>query len=119
MSHFYGRMHGKARTPATRCGSTDSGIHAHLSGWDVGVKVSGYVISDEDPLEDVFMVSFTRGSNNPIEIPAIYVALNREAHEYRVLTLSGGPSNVEKRLNGWLEETDDVTRTTDLQPTRL
>ena len=98
MSHFYGRLQGQARNEVTRLGSKSSGISAHLSGWNVGVRIAGYV--DETDMEDVFIVSFTKGSNNPQSLSAIYVAYNHATQTYRVETLSGGPKNVQRRLNG-------------------
>lgn len=38
MSHFYGSMQGN-RGAATRQGSKNSGIEAHVRGWNVGVSV--------------------------------------------------------------------------------
>ena len=39
MAHFYGKLNGRAKTLATRCGTKNSGITALLNGWDVGVYV--------------------------------------------------------------------------------
>ena len=39
MSHFYASMQGN-RGEATRCGSKQSGIDAHIRGWNSGVRVS-------------------------------------------------------------------------------
>ena len=36
MSRFYGSLQGN-RGMATRCGTKDSGISAHVRGWDIGV----------------------------------------------------------------------------------
>lgn len=61
MSHFYASIEGKARTPATRCGSKSSGIRGHLRGWDIGVRVIGQH-RDEDNADDLLVI-MTRGSN--------------------------------------------------------
>ena len=37
MSRFYGSLQG-SRGVATRCGTKNSGIEAHVRGWDVGVR---------------------------------------------------------------------------------
>jgi hypothetical protein len=37
MAHFYGDMQG-SRGQATRCGTKQSGIHAHIRGWHTGVQ---------------------------------------------------------------------------------
>jgi hypothetical protein len=98
MSHFYGRLQGQARNEVTRLGSKSSGISAHLSGWNVGVHIAGYL--DKSSGEDVFLVSFTKGSNNTKRHAAVYVAYDHMAQTYRVETLSGGPKNVQRQLNG-------------------
>lgn len=61
MSRYYGSLTGKAKTTATREGTTKSGISCHVRGWDVGVKV----ISDngEHEKNDTFYIAITYGSN--------------------------------------------------------
>lgn len=59
MSHFYADIEG-SRGRATRCGSQSSGIEAHPRGWNVGVRVRGYV---NDAGQDEFHVYATGGSN--------------------------------------------------------
>lgn len=39
MAHFYGSMTGQAKTTATRRGSVNSGMDAHIRGWFIGVRV--------------------------------------------------------------------------------
>lgn len=58
MSHFYGSMDGSAKTTATRCGTSDSGIRAHVRGWDTGVYIDG-----TNPNGDQFDIQATYGSN--------------------------------------------------------
>ena len=38
MSRFYGSLTGQAKTTATRRGSTNSNVMAHVRGWDFGVR---------------------------------------------------------------------------------
>lgn len=40
MSHYYGRLSGKAKTQATRCGSKGSGIEATVETWQHVVRTS-------------------------------------------------------------------------------
>ena len=61
MSQFYGDLQGQARTKATRRGNKKSGITAHVRGWDVGVRVEGFVNIDGN---EVFKVYRTGGSNS-------------------------------------------------------
>jgi len=61
MSHFYGDLTGD-RGVATRRGSKKSGIHSHIRGWNVGVKIEGDVDAQG---EDSFTIYKTGGSNNP------------------------------------------------------
>lgn len=59
MSRFYGNMKG-ARGETTRCGNAISGIHGHLRGWDIGVKVE---VRENAYGEDIVEVWLTGGSN--------------------------------------------------------
>ncbi len=61
MAHFYGEIEGQARTTATRRGSKNSGISAHVRGWDIGVWVQCYV---DDKGEDRVSIRLTGGSND-------------------------------------------------------
>ena len=61
MARFYASIQGD-RGEATRMGTPNSGIQAHIRGWHVGVKV--YVDVDEYG-DDVVSVYRTGGSNNP------------------------------------------------------
>jgi hypothetical protein len=58
MAHFYGDMQG-SRGQATRCGTKQSGIHAHIRGWHTGVQT---VVSHENGV-DVVRVYRTSGSS--------------------------------------------------------
>ena len=40
MSLFYGSLKGQAKTEATRRGTADSGVSAHVRGWKSGIKIS-------------------------------------------------------------------------------
>lgn len=59
MSHFYDSIQGN-RGEATRCGTKDSGMTAHIRGWNIGVAVSLYVDSKG---RDVVQVYRTTGSS--------------------------------------------------------
>ena len=62
MARFYGSIQGSGKTEATRMGTANTGIHAHVRGWDAGVKVRCFV---NDVGADVCEVYSTGGSNNP------------------------------------------------------
>ena len=62
MAHFYADMKG-VRGETSRTGTKNSGISAHIRGWDVGCRVSLW--HDRDRNEDVITVYKTGGSNNP------------------------------------------------------
>ena len=61
MSQFYARIQGN-RGMATRQGTKKSGIRGHISGWNIGIDVEGYV--DENG-KDHFIVRKTGGSKSP------------------------------------------------------
>lgn len=60
MSRFYGTLSGQAKTEATRRGSENSPVYAHVRGWNVGATVKAYVGPDG---EDHISISLTSGSN--------------------------------------------------------
>lgn len=62
MSHYYGEMQG-ARRGVTRTGTLNSGITAHLRGWDVGCRVT--ISWDAQHHCDVVEVHRTGGTNSP------------------------------------------------------
>jgi len=45
MAHFYGVLEGSARTPATRCGTKNSGLTAIAASWDGAIET--YIWYDE------------------------------------------------------------------------
>ena len=59
MSHFYAEIQGTAGS-ATRQGSKSSGIWGHIRGWNLGVRVDGFVNGKGN---DHFRVYRTSGSN--------------------------------------------------------
>ena len=61
MSHFYGDITGSARTSATRRGTKDSGMSAHIRSWHMGVKVEVENINGTDYIT----VWLTKGSKEP------------------------------------------------------
>jgi len=56
MSHFYGYLQGN-RGEATRCGTKDSGINAHIRSWNNDVKAWLY----DDDGKDVLDISIPAG----------------------------------------------------------
>ena len=67
MSQFYGSMQG-GRGEATRCGTKNSGMVAHIRGWDIGAKV----ICFHENGKDIVRVYKTGGSKmqQPTELIA-------------------------------------------------
>jgi hypothetical protein len=61
MAHFYGSMVGD-RGEVTRRGSKNSGLHAHVRGWDSGVSVSA--VYNAPSGRNIFTIGITGGSNN-------------------------------------------------------
>lgn len=61
MARFIGRVKGQSKNEVTRLGSTISGIVVEADGWNLGVRVRGYVNENG---EDAFMISITGGSND-------------------------------------------------------
>ena len=59
MSHFYANIQGN-RGEATRQGTRNSGIWGHIRGWDLGIKVYGFVDKEG---KDSFLIYKTSGSN--------------------------------------------------------
>jgi hypothetical protein len=60
MAQFYGEMQG-SKGPASRMGSKQSGLQAHIRGWTVGVAVECQHVGGEDVID----VYFTGGSGAP------------------------------------------------------
>ncbi len=60
MSRFYGDLSGQAKTVATRRGNTNSGVEAHVRGWDIGVRIEAE--SDRQD-RDTIRLTLTGGSN--------------------------------------------------------
>jgi hypothetical protein len=77
MARFYASIQGN-RGEATRMGTPNSGISAHVRGWNIGAHVQ---VDDEDG-EDVVFVRATGGSNHR-SIPDITLEFKR--HETGVL----------------------------------
>ena len=61
MSRFYAEIQGN-RGPASRMGTPQSGMWAHVRGWDIGVKVVCGV--DSETGKDIITVFRTGGSND-------------------------------------------------------
>lgn len=78
MAHFYAEIKGQ-RGPATRMGSKNSGIRAHIRGWNHGVRVEGTHYETQNGKPDSFAIFATSGSNG--NHPSIYlgeVVLNKK-----------------------------------------
>jgi hypothetical protein len=69
MSHYYATIQGN-RKPRNCCGTKNSGISAHIRGWNHGIKVT----LDYDPelKTEMILVEKTGGSNNPDLTTEIY-----------------------------------------------
>lgn len=80
MSHFYGEIQGN-RGLASRQGTKNSGIWAHIRGWNVGVKINGVHTQKTDiaPENDTFKIDITKGSNNPFSVYSLEV-IKRNNH---------------------------------------
>ena len=61
MSRFYASIKGQ-RGEATRTGSEGSGITTHTRGWNLGVRIEGFV---NERGMDAFNIYVTGGSTNP------------------------------------------------------
>lgn len=69
MARFWGEITGQKRKVST-IGGKDSGLHAIINGWDIGVEVR-LVVSESG--EDEVAVSITGGSNKPSDTNIIFV----------------------------------------------
>jgi hypothetical protein len=59
MSQFYGSMGGQSAKEVTRTGTTNTGVYAHVRGWDVGVHVLARATRQGDEV----LIFSTKGSN--------------------------------------------------------
>lgn len=62
MARFYGIIKGRSKTAATRLGSEQSGLIAHVRGWNVGVFIRCEVVDGKD----IIKIFRTNGSNDPV-----------------------------------------------------
>ena len=67
MSRFYGSLNGQAKTEATRRGNKNSGVGAHVRGWNVGVKIFARADGEKD-LIDVYLTTGSDESGSDIFI---------------------------------------------------
>ena len=86
MARFYGQLWGQAKSAASRIGGPSSGLHAHLRGWDIGVRVD---ITHDKQDEDLIAVSLTKGSNNPTAKP--FALISRVDEGFRITLMK--PNN--------------------------
>jgi hypothetical protein len=59
MAALYGTLNGRAKTKATRCGSKNSPVTAHVRGWELGVETEARIVNGVEVVE----VWLTPGSN--------------------------------------------------------
>jgi len=74
MSQFYAEIKSNGGE-VTRTGSKASGIQSHTRGWNVGVKVLGYI---DDDGKDVFDVYRTNGSSHGIMSDVLLTTIKGE-----------------------------------------
>lgn len=60
MAHFYAGASGKAKTEATRLGTTDNPTETFNNGWQSGVRVAAHYNPELD--RDEFFIHITGGS---------------------------------------------------------
>lgn len=65
MSHFYGRLSGKAKTTATRCGTKDSGVETIAAGWGGAIHVQVWCHNGHDNFR-VELVPWQGSGGQPI-----------------------------------------------------
>ena len=61
MAHFYGEIKGSGKSTATRCGTKNTGIQAHIRGWNLGCEV---VCHHQDG-KDYISIYKTGGTDGP------------------------------------------------------
>lgn len=71
MAHFYGEMRGQRESTVTKCGTKDSGITAHIRGWNTGVKIYCYVDSDGNDCIEIHETGGSRKDGNIRKIATI------------------------------------------------
>jgi len=72
MAHFYGSIQGN-RGEATRMGTKDSGISAHIRGWDIGAKVVCFVDFEGRDCVTLLVSGGTNASKKDINLGTWYV----------------------------------------------
>lgn len=104
MSHFYGSMEGNRGT-VTRCGTKNSGVRAHIRGWDSGVSAWMAAERESDgESTDYCLIQITSGSNgrtkgaSPLIVTAHQFDAILAGHaELRVVDIEKKPSVAAKR----------------------
>ena len=88
MARFYGTMTGAARSGVSRIGGEQSGVTAHVRGWDIGGKVD---VHDRKG-KDVVLLRVTGGTNGPscYETPWIEVVRDPKTGKTEI-TVRPGP----------------------------
>ena len=60
MAHFYATIKGSRNTTLTKTGTKNSGMTAHIRGWDVGAEI---VLTHEGNNQDLVRIYKTGGSS--------------------------------------------------------
>jgi len=68
MSRFYGSLSGQAKTEATRRGSANHPVYAHVRGWGIGATVKVYEGEDGQDHVCVCLTSGSNGHKHPREL---------------------------------------------------
>ena len=64
MARFYGSMTGRSKTEATRLGTEDKPVHAHIRGWNVGIEVECTAADGKDYIK-VYLTGGSNGNAKP------------------------------------------------------
>ena len=63
MAHFYASIKGN-RGMGTRMGTKNSGISGHIRGWNLGVRVEGWIDPQGNDYFDVYRTGGSSGSKS-------------------------------------------------------
>jgi hypothetical protein len=91
MAHFYGSMAGSAKTEATRCGTKNSGMNAHVRGWNCGIET--FVDYDATNDKESYSVYMTGGSNGSRAPKALAQVRYDPASDTRMVRVFDGNGN--------------------------
>lgn len=107
MARFYATVSGRGENTATKTGTTDSGINAHIRGWDVGIKVEGDARSEDDRFE----AYITAGSNGGMAYGPVFIVHTQGHDGLRIVNLAeefgGGTFVIDQHGQVWRIEDDE------------